>query len=157
MTIDAKGKEGMQDHTKEIIWAVRKIMQGNSIYSRELNKEYQVSAAQLNCLLALHENGPSPPSKIAKYIMVNSSTITGIIDRLEKKGLVGRSRISVDRRIITISLTDRGKELVKSAPPPFQKKILDGLRKLSPQETEQIVQALTKLANMLDVQDLEVT
>jgi DNA-binding MarR family transcriptional regulator len=88
--------------------------------------------------------------------MVNSSTVTGIIDRLEQKGFVERSRISPDRRVITISLTDRGKELGDHAPPPLQKKIVEGLKKLPEDEVEQIVQSLTKLAYMLDVQDLEV-
>ena len=148
-----KNNEG---HVKEIVWLIRRLMQGNYLYNKELNKTYQVSAPQLSSLLALHENGPMPPSQIAKYIMVNSSTVTGIIDRLEQKGLVERSRISPDRRVITIALTEKGQELAKNAPPPIQKKIVDGLQKLPPNEIEKIVQALTKLTYMLDVQDLEV-
>ncbi|MGD8985866.1 MAG: MarR family transcriptional regulator [Desulfobacteraceae bacterium] len=145
-----------QDHVKEIVWLIRRLMQGSSLYNKELNKKYQVSAPQLSSLLALHENGPLPPSQIAKYIMVNSSTVTGIIDRLEQKGLVQRSRISTDRRVITVTLTDKGRELAEHAPPPIQEKIVEGLQKLPPYEIEKIVQALTKLTYMLDVQDLEV-
>jgi DNA-binding MarR family transcriptional regulator len=88
--------------------------------------------------------------------MVNSSTVTGIIDRLEQKGLVARSRISTDRRVITVTLMDKGRQLAEHAPPPIQEKIVEGLQKLPPQEIEKIVQALTKLTYMLDVQDLEV-
>ncbi len=145
-----------KDHVKEIVWLIRRLMQGSYLYNKELSKKYQVSAPQLSSLLALYENGPLPPSQIAKYIMVNSSTVTGIIDRLEQKGLVERSRISLDRRVITVTLTERGQELAKNAPPPIQEKIVDGLQKLPPNEIEQIVQALTKLTYMLDVQDLEV-
>jgi len=144
------------DRVRDIVWLMRKLMQGGMLYTKELDKKYQVSVPQLSCLLALNEHGPLPPSQIAKHIMVNSSTVTGIIDRLEQKGFVERSRISPDRRVITISLTDRGKELARHAPPPLQKKIVDGLNRLPEQEVEQIVQALTKLAYMLDVQDLEV-
>ncbi len=88
--------------------------------------------------------------------MVNSSTVTGIIDRLEQKGLVERWRISSDRRVITIQLTETGKKLAENAPPPIQQKIIDGLRKLPYPEREQITHALSKLTYMLDVQDLEV-
>jgi len=144
------------DRVRDIVWLMRKLMQGSMLYTKELDKKYQVSVPQLTCLLALNEHGPLPPSQIAKYIMVNSSTVTGIIDRLEQKGFVERSRISPDRRVITISLTDRGKELARHAPPPLQKKIVEGLKKLPEDEVEKIVQALTKLAYMLDVQDLEV-
>jgi DNA-binding MarR family transcriptional regulator len=151
-----KEKKGNEALTRDIIFSIRRLMQAKELYTKELNKKYQVSASQLNCILALYENGPLPPSQIAKHIMVNSSTVTGIIDRLEQKHLVERSRISPDRRVITIHLTDEGKALAENAPPPIQQKIIDGLKTLSPKEIEQIVKALGTLSNMLDVQDLEV-
>lgn len=141
---------------KEIIYSIRRLMQGSERYTKEINKKYNVSAAQVNCLLALDEYGPLPPSQIAKIILVNSSTVTGIIDRLEQKGLVERQRISHDRRVITVQLTESGKTLAQNAPPPIQQKIIDGLKKLTPREIEHIVKSLNMLTNMLDVQDLEV-
>jgi len=143
--------------TKEIVYSIRRLMQAGEHYTKELNKIYNVSAAQINCLLTLHENGPLPPSQIAKHVMVNSSTITGIIDRLEKKDLVKRLRISKDRRVITVELTKNGKILAENAPPPIQQKIIDGLNQLSPSEIEQISLTLKRLIDMLDVQDLKVT
>ena len=115
-----------------------------------------LSASQLNCLLALYENGPLPPSQIARHMMVESSTVTGVVDRLEQKGLVTRVRNSPDRRVITIQLTKSGKELAENAPPPIQQKIFDGLKKLTDAEIARIAKALQTLTNMLDVQDLEV-
>ena len=144
-------------HTKEIIYSIRRLMQAGELYTKELNKIYNVSSAQLNCLLALHENGPLPPSQIAKYIMVNSSTVTGIIDRLEQKGLVKRLRISHDRRVITVELTRAGTALAENAPPPVQQRIIDGLNNISEKEIKQIAKTLARLTNMLDVQDLKVT
>ena len=143
--------------TKEIVYSIRRLMQAGEHYTKELNKIYNVSAAQINCLLALHENGPLPPSQIAKHVMVNSSTVTGVIDRLEKKDLVKRFRISQDRRVITVELTKSGKMLAENAPSPIQQKIIDGLNQLSPSEIEQISLTLKKLTDMLDVQDLKVT
>ena len=145
-----------KEPTREIIFLIRKLMQGSELFTKQLNREYQITAAQLNCLLALYENGPLPPSHIAKFMMVKSSTVTGVIDRLELKGLVTRIRNSPDRRIITIELTESGKRLAENAPPPIQQKIIDGMKRLSDLEKEQIVLSLTKLTNMLDVQDLEV-
>jgi len=143
--------------TKEIIYSIRRLMQAGELYTKELNKIYNVSSAQLNCLLALHENGSLSLSQIAKQILVNSSTVTGIIDRLEQKGLVKRLRISHDRRVITIELTKNGKVLAENAPPPVQQKIIDGLYKLSEDQIDQASAILVKLTDMLDVQDLEVT
>ena len=148
--------ETPQDRVREIIYQIRRLMQAGELFTKELNKAYQVSAPQLHCLLALHENGPLPPSQIARHIMVKSSTVTGIIDRLEQKGLVCRLRNSPDRRVITIQLTEAGKELAQNAPPPIQHKIVDGLKKLPEGEIKQIILSLTKLTHMLDVYDLEV-
>lgn len=151
------GNRGIpRDQTREIIFSIRRLMQAGELYTKELNKKYQVSAAQLNCILALYENGPLPPSQIAKYMMVQSSTVTGVVDRLEQKGIVRRMRNSPDRRIITVELTEAGRALAEKAPPPIQQKIVSGLKKLSEGEVEQIAGSLNTLASMLDVQDLEV-
>ncbi len=143
--------------TKEIVFAIRRLMQAGEHYTKEVNKIYNVSAAQVNCLIALHENGPLSPSQIAKQVMVNSSTVTGIIDRLEKKDLVRRLRISPDRRVVTVELTKSGKILSENAPPPIQQKLIDGLNSLSPSEIDEIAFTLKRLIDMLDVQDLQVT
>ena len=104
--------------------------------------------------MALYENGPLSASMIAKHILVKSSTVTGIIDRLELKGLVTRSRNTVDRRVITIELTEAGKALAQAAPPPIQHRIMDGLEKLSRNNIRQIVDGLSLLTNLLDIQEL---
>ncbi len=145
-----------QDRIKEIIYLIRRLMQAGELYSKELNKKYQVSAPQVNCLLVLYEHGPLPLSQIAKHIMVKSSTVTGIIDRLEQKGLVRRLRNSPDRRMITIELTEAGNVLAQHAPPPIQQKIVNGLKSLPQDEIEKIIYGLAKLIDMLDVQDSEV-
>jgi DNA-binding MarR family transcriptional regulator len=149
-------KNARHDRTREIIFSIRRLMQAGELYTKELNKRYQVSAAQLNCILALYEHGALPPSQIAKHMMVQSSTVTGVVDRLEQKGFVTRMRNSPDRRIITVQLTDAGRSLAKNAPPPIQQKIINGLKKLPPDEIEQVVNSLSTLTSMLDVQDLDV-
>jgi len=144
------------DQTKQIIFSIRRLIQASELYTKELNKKYQISAAQLNCILTLYEYGPLPPSKIAQHMMVKSSTVTGVVDRLEKKGIAERMRNSPDRRVIIIQLTEAGKKLAQNAPPPIQQKIIDGLKQTEKAKIEQIVRSLNMLTDMLDVQDLEV-
>jgi DNA-binding MarR family transcriptional regulator len=136
--------------TRNIVWLIRRLMQAEEQYTKALEKTHHVTSAQLSCLLALHENGPLRPSQIGRHIMVNSSTVTGIIDRLERKGLVERSRVSQDRRVITVSLTAEGLMLVENAPLPVQDKIVSGMRRLPSEEIEQIIGGLKRLTRMLD-------
>lgn len=154
--LNNSNKKFPSDHTKQIIYSIRRLMQASELYTKELNKKYQVSTAQLNCILTLYEYGPLPPSKIAHHMMVKSSTVTGVVDRLEKKGLAERMRNSPDRRVITIQLTKAGKKLAQNAPSPIQQKIIDGLKQTEAAKKEQIVSSLNMLTAMLDVQDLEV-
>jgi DNA-binding MarR family transcriptional regulator len=154
--LNTKNKILPSDQTKQIIFSIRRLIQASELYTKELNKKYHISAAQLNCILTLYEYGPLPPSKIADHMMVKSSTVTGVVDRLEKKGLAERKRTSPDRRMITIQLTETGKKLAQNAPPPIQQKIIDGLRQTKKAEIDQIVRSLNMLTDMLDVQDLEV-
>jgi DNA-binding MarR family transcriptional regulator len=88
--------------------------------------------------------------------MVRSSTVTGVLDRLEQKALVTRQRNSPDRRVINIQLTAGGKKMAEVAPPPIQQRVFDGLQRLPNRELDQIILSLSKLTKMLDVQDLEV-
>ena len=147
-------KENTRILVREIIHHIRRLMQAGEVYTKELNKNYQVSVPQLNCLMALYENGPLSASMIAKYILVKSSTVTGIIDRLELKGLVTRSRSTADRRVITIELTEVGKTLAQAAPPPIQHRLMDGLEKLDGHNIRQIVDGLSLLTNLLDIREL---
>lgn len=149
-------KKYPSDHTKQIICSIRRLIQAATLYSKELNKKYQVSAAQLNCILTLNEHGPLPPSTIARHMMVKSSTITGVVDRLENKGFAERLRNSPDRRVITIQLTKNGKKLAEHAPPPIQQKLIDGLKQTPRTKVEQIVRSLNILTDMLDLKDFEV-
>ena len=142
--------EALPESTRRVIWLLRKLVQASEMYSKYLQKNYGVTQHQLACLLALFDSGPLPESKLAQTILVKPSTITGIIDRLEQKGLVARERSARDRRIVTIKLTDTGNGLVKQAPPPIQKAIINGLKKLSEQENIKVVKSLEKLVSMLE-------
>ncbi len=136
-------------------WYVRRLVQAGDIHSKGLNKKYQVSQPQVSCIIALNEYGPLSLSKLAQYILVKPSTVTGIIDRLEQKGLVKRERNLTDRRVITIELTAAGQHLAEEAPPPIPETIIRGLTKLSAEEAEQIVNSLSILVGMLDDEHAE--
>ncbi|ACL03419.1 MarR family winged helix-turn-helix transcriptional regulator [Desulfatibacillum aliphaticivorans] len=135
---------------KEIVWLIRRLIQAEEMYTKELSRTYLVSGPQLACLMALYEKGSLSLSRLAAEIMVKSSTVTGIIDRLENKGLVIRSRTNKDRRVITVELTDKGRDMASDAPPPLQKQIIEGLENLPPQEVAEIVSSLSKLIHFID-------
>ena len=147
--------DSREEHIYELVYLIRKLMQAGEVYTKELNKRFNVSAPQVASLLALNEAGAMSPSQLARRILVKSSTVTGIIDRLEHKGLVTRIRNSPDRRVITLELTPTGKDLARNAPPPVQMKIVQGLSNMDESERKEIIRSLEKLTEMIDREDVD--
>ena len=74
-------------------------------------KKKGLTVSQLFVLLALYERDEMTPQELSSKLALNSSTLTGILDRLEQKGLIKREINSNDRRSIAIKLTNSAKEM----------------------------------------------
>jgi DNA-binding MarR family transcriptional regulator len=86
-------------------------------------------------------------SKLAKELGVGFSTATGIIDRLIKKKLVNRERNHGDRRIVKVSLSKRGKEIVSAYQEQKKKTFKKMIEVLTESEQESFLLVLEKIAN----------
>ncbi|MCF8388972.1 MAG: MarR family transcriptional regulator, partial [Bacteroidales bacterium] len=97
---------------------IRKIVRSLNLESKRIQKEYGVSIPQLLCLtyLSEQENYQSTVTKLSKYLNLNLSTMTGIINRLEKKGLVARLPKAADKRVTPVTITSRGSKMLKDSP-----------------------------------------
>jgi DNA-binding MarR family transcriptional regulator len=80
---------------------------------------------------------------------LHPSTVIGILDRLEVRGLVTRTRSTEDRRVVTVGLTRRGKEAVKKVPVVAQGLLLKGLEELSDHDLMVITEGLELLVGLL--------
>lgn len=138
-----------EDITRKIVTLIRQNVRLWALHTRELSKNYDLSVSQLLCLQALHQNGKMSMSDIAESIMVNVSTVTGIVDRLERKGLIERRREGADRRVITIALTQRGTSLAENSPPAVHHKIVHAVQMLSETEREEIFDALDSVSRLI--------
>lgn len=73
--------------------------------------EFDITAPQFGFLASLYEEDGQPLSNIGKCVYCDKPTITGIANRLEKKGLIKKIKDEKDRRIIKAVLTEKGKKL----------------------------------------------
>jgi DNA-binding MarR family transcriptional regulator len=71
-----------------------------------IGQEFDLAPQQGMALRALHE--PRPMGELAKFLACDNSNVTGIVDRLEERGLVERRPAEHDRRVKLIVLTDEG-------------------------------------------------
>lgn len=101
----------MQDFTSFICYAMKSTMRKLERYmSREFEK-YGINLGQAFVLFALMENDGSTISEVANRTRIENSSLTNIVDRLEKEGLVERRLDPQDRRIIRLFITGKGREL----------------------------------------------
>ena len=71
-----------------------------------------ISMAQLHILYTLQRTGEMPMSRLADVLNVSLSNATGLIDRIEERGFVERTRVPEDRRIVLIRVTDAGRRML---------------------------------------------
>jgi DNA-binding MarR family transcriptional regulator len=76
-----------------------------------LAAEYDLSPPQLHALKALDPERPVAMSELAGILGCDNSNVTGIVDRLEYRGLVERRPADHDRRVKLLALTDEGQDL----------------------------------------------
>ena len=73
-----------------------------------LLQKYGVRLVDMRALRRLRDLGTAPISCFAEALGISRSTATGLVDRLEERGLVERSTFPADRRVVHVSVTDRG-------------------------------------------------
>ncbi len=143
--------------SNQILIRVRKIVRSINLESKQIQKQYGVSIPQLLCLQFLHEstNFQATHKSITNYLELNSSTVTGIVNRLQKKGLVARLPKRDDRRITYISLTSIGEKLLKNSPELLHTRLADKLEGISTESIEKIRDSLDAIIYLLEIEGVD--
>ena len=141
----------------EIMQSLRRIFKAIQLYSEEVLKEFGVTGPQLWALRVIFWEGRLSMGELSRQMYLHISTVSGVVDRLEQKGYVERSRERTDRRVVTISLTKEGKRVVQRAPEAAQGKLLHGLESLSRKEVQGIHAALDKVVRLMEIEDVKAT
>jgi len=143
--------------TTEILIKIRKIVRSVDIESKKIQKEYGVTIPQVLCLSFLHEslNYQATQGEIRNFLNLNSSTVSGIINRLEKKGFLARLPKSGDKRVVNISLTSAGDKLFATIPSLLHEQLSERLKKLTDEELIRVEESLDTLVNLLDIEQVE--
>jgi MarR family transcriptional regulator, organic hydroperoxide resistance regulator len=123
--------------------------------SRRLTKEmaarYGLTGPQLTVVKLLEAVGDLSLSSLSAKIHAQNSTVTGIVDRMEREGLVVRTRSASDRRVVHISLTEKGARLAKDVPVEPMVIFRQALLQLDDNDSRDLLRILTKLADEVNV------
>lgn len=145
-----------KDLSLSVLIALRRIMRSVYLNSRKLETEYRLTGPQQIMLSAIAKCDGIPICSLAKAINLSNATTSGIVDRLEKRGLAKRERSASDRRTVLVRATESGKETLKKIPPSLQHQFVEAFKKLLPREQNKVLQSLELVALMLNAEQLDV-
>ncbi|MDU1845737.1 MAG: MarR family transcriptional regulator [Niallia nealsonii] len=101
-------------------------------------------------LFMIQNKGEIRTSEISEHFGVTSGAATGIADKLENLGLIERNRSKIDRRVVTLVLSEKGKKLVQSKKREHVELYQYILHDFSEEELLNTIRMLNKISDRID-------
>jgi len=137
-----------------IIDNLRRVFQVINEQSKRAEHETGLTGPQLWAIKVISELAPIKLSDLARKMYLHPATVVGIIDRLEARGLVERTRSKKDRRVVELALTSLGSEKVSQSPNVAQELLVSGLEALPAPQIINIYNGLEQFVRILGVQEI---
>lgn len=138
----------MSNRTTNSLKALTVLMRSSQHVQESIKRSisnFGLNPSEFGVLELLYHKGEQPIQNIGKKILLASSSLTYVIDKLESKGLVSRKPCETDRRVIFTSITEDGRKLMDEIFPLNEKDIEEIFQALEPSELEQYVELVKKV------------
>ncbi|WP_416956981.1 MarR family winged helix-turn-helix transcriptional regulator [Streptomyces sp. Agncl-13] len=110
----------------------------------ELAGEHDLSITQTRLLGILRDREPTM-NELGRHLGLDKSSITGLVDRAQRRGLVTRTPSTVDRRSFQVSITDAGRDVVAQVGARFAERIKDCAAPLTEADRKRLSRLATRL------------
>jgi MarR family transcriptional regulator, organic hydroperoxide resistance regulator len=130
----------------EIVQTLRRLFRAIHEYSKAIQKKSGLSGPQVWALTILKAQAGLSARELAARMFVHPSTVTGIVNRLVRKGAITRTIDNRDRRGVRLSATRLGGGILKTTPPPVQVGLTRALAALPPRRLRDLRTSLVKIA-----------
>jgi len=138
--------EDANDDIRQVLETIIYLYTESRRVTKELARRAQLTGPQLTVVKILEQIGSLSLSELSDRIRAQNSTVTGIIDRMEREGLVVRERSKEDRRVVHIRLTAKGEEIAQAIPVEPIEIFRSALISLSRDDMRDLLRILTKLS-----------
>jgi DNA-binding MarR family transcriptional regulator len=149
----ATGKKAtkMNGDVRRVLDAIRRIVRVLRLASREAEKRLGLSAAQLFVLQKLAEGGVLSVNELAQRTHTHQSSVSVVVQRLVKRGMVDRTRSRADARQAEVEVTLAGKSALKSAPTAAQDRIIGALGRMNSRQVRQLADSMELLTGEIGI------
>ncbi len=143
------------DRTDISLIALRRILRATELFGRELAQAAGLTAVQFRVLQVVGELENCTATAISQRMGVSQATVTSLVDKLVRQGMVERQRSLRDRRQTNIVMTEKGRATIARAPDALQQRYVRKFEALEDWEQAMLVAALERVASMLDAEDID--
>jgi MarR family transcriptional regulator, organic hydroperoxide resistance regulator len=136
----------------QIVRTVKQVMDAFKQNVERHWKDLNLTGPQGMLLGTLAHNGEMKISDLSEKLGLSNSTVSGVLDRLEKQGLVERTRSEEDRRVVHVNLTPEFRKNAEQRFKDVERSFEEVVSKASTEELERILIGLETLKKLLDEQ-----
>jgi len=140
---------------EQVLVALRKIVRSIELRSRQLVRRHGLTGPQMLILKTLLQSGESTIGRLADRMSLSQATVTDILNRLESRGLITRSRSEADRRCVYIRLTRQAKDLLLTSDEMAEDMFASRFAALKEWEQLQLIASLNRISELMDVRSVE--
>lgn len=138
-----------------VLVALRRIIRATDQNSKRLGRSTGLTVPQIVLLRAIDSHPEATQGFLTGQVSLSPATVSTILDRLEERGLIHRTRNNRDKRMVNVSLSAEGRRLLAGAPQPLQEEFRARFNNLPAAQQHLIVQALDNVATMMDAHDID--
>ncbi|OLP16505.1 MarR family transcriptional regulator [Leptolyngbya sp. 'hensonii'] len=141
----AAARAAAKEPCLQVLWELARTYQAFITYDEENIRKLGLTLPQFDVIATLGNTPGMTMNVLAEKTLVTKGTLTGIVDRLEKKGLVRREVPPEDRRCFVIVLTPEGERVFEEVFPNHIAYLKQRFDRLQPQEAQEILASLQRL------------
>jgi DNA-binding MarR family transcriptional regulator len=147
--------EDFDAYVSEVEYLLRKVALIVKKRGRDILSDFDITPPQFNALLVLANNNKLTMGELCRRLYLASSTVTDLIDRMEKNELVIRERDPDDRRVIRLRVREKGHELIKELMATRIGYLKHVLLQVDPEQREHLRDALHSLFTIMTEQKVQ--
>jgi DNA-binding MarR family transcriptional regulator len=141
-----------QSETKIVERLEEGLLQLGDVYRKHqsyIKAKYKISALEMEIIQLVHLEGPKRMKDIGGYFDVKLSTLTSVVDKIEKQGLVKRVNSQEDRRVVLLQISRKGKKLYDQYQQYLHVVTLLTHRSMEPGDFTGFLEGLEKISEIL--------
>ena len=136
------------DEVRQILDALRRIVQSLRVSARAAEANLGLSGAQLFVLQKLSEEPGLSVNDLAERTLTHQSSVSVVAARLVDKGLCSRERSARDARRLELSITPAGRAALRRSPLAAQEKLIEGISRMTDRQRVQLASLLDQLTDL---------